>query len=358
MTVSLRRVIIALIIMLGLSTAGCGDRMDRTLLKQAGDALKQGNTKVAIDNTKKVLQKNSRNILARRLMSKIKGQLIEEAEKSVEEKKYEEAIKKLETLLELDPQHEQAKALHAAAKKNVLLAHAREALERDDSIAALQDLKEALRLDPQFEEAKKLQGEAEQKAQEKIGNLMATAKLLIEQEKFEELRKLAQDVLAIDQGNLEAQELLAEAQAQILSRSKEENLEMARKFYDEHAYESALSKAEEVFKVDPNNAEAKDLIQKSKAELEKPELRLTGISKLKGMANAHIEVPSTRERFAVREGETFYGEGDFKVLAIDMDLRAVVVSYVKTGSQQTILLASETVESPSGSPESTSGSPP
>ncbi|RJP72169.1 MAG: hypothetical protein C4532_06440 [Candidatus Abyssobacteria bacterium SURF_17] len=349
MNVALRRVIIAVVIILGLSVAGCGDRIDRAMLKQANTALKAGNMKAATDNTKKVLQKNPRNLLARRLMSKIKGRLIDEAEASVEAKKYEEAVKKLEMLLELDPQHEKGKALLATAKKNVLLAHAREALGRDDSIAAFQDLKEALRLDPQFEEAKKLQVEAEQKAQEKIANLMATSQSLIEQEKFEELRKLSQDVLAIDPSNLEAQQLLAETQAQILSRSKEENLEMARKFYEETKYESALLKAEEVFKVDPNNAEAKELIQKSKAELTKPDLRLTGLSKLKGRANAHIEVPSTRERFTVTEGETFLGEGDFKVLAIDMDLRAVVVSYVKTGSQQTIFLASENLGSTPGS---------
>jgi tetratricopeptide (TPR) repeat protein len=331
-----RRVIIVVVLILGLSASGCGSRHDRMMLKQAREALKSGNTKVAIKNTKDVLRKSPRNIFAIRLMSKIKSRLFQDAQKDLATKKYKEAVGKLEELLELDPQNEKAKAMLADAKKHLQFAQAQEAFDDNNPIAAIGMLKEALRLDPQFQEAKDLLAEANKKAEEKIANLMITAQTLIEQKKFDELRSLAQDILAIDSQNRDAADLLREAQAQILSIDKEKNLEMAKKFYQEGIYESALLKAEAVLKVDPTSHEAKELIQRSKAELAKPQLRLTGLSKIKGMLIAHIEVPSTREKFVVREGETFFGEGDFKVSAIDIDLKTVVVTYLKTGSQQSI----------------------
>ncbi len=337
----LRRVIIVVALILGLSAYGCGSHLDRLQLKQAKQALKAGNTKVAIKNTKDVLRRSPRNIFAIRLMSKIKARLLADAEENLQAKKYKEAADKLEELLELDPQNEKAKAMLADAKKHMQFAKAKEAFDSDNPIAAIRLLKEALRLDPQFQEAKDLLAEANKKAEEKIANLMNIAKTLIEQKKFDELRNLAQDILAIDPQNRDAADLLREAQAQILSIDKEKNLAMAKTFYQEGIYESALSKAEEVLKVDPNSNEAKELIQKSKAELAKPALRLTGISKIKGMLIAHIEVPSTREKFLVKEGETFLGEGDFKVSAIDIDLKTVVVTYLKTGSQQSITTTAE-----------------
>ncbi|UCD57306.1 MAG: hypothetical protein JSV16_16115 [Candidatus Hydrogenedentota bacterium] len=334
---SIRRIVIVLVLILGLSVAGCS-RMDREQLKMARAALKQGNTKAAINNVQQVLRRSPRNIYAKYLMGKITAQLLEDAQESLEAKNYKEALKKVETVLEIDPKNEDAKAVHTAAKKHLLLAEARTALENDNPMAANIKLNEALQLDPQFQEAKTLHAEASRKAEEKIANLVITAQALIQQEKFEELRELAQDILTIDTQNREAEAFLREAQAQILLREKEKNLAMARKFYDEGIYESALSKAEEVLKVDPDSFEAKQLVEKSMAELAKPELRLTGISKIKGMVIAHIEIPSTRERFAIKEGETF---GDFKVSAIDLDLKAVVVTYMKTGSQQSITTTPE-----------------
>ena len=333
-----RRTIIGVILILAVSVAGCGNRADRQLVKQGNAALKGGNTALAIRNAQQVLKKSPSNILAKRLMAKIKSRLLADAEKNHEAGNHTEAVKQLETLLELDPQNEKAKTLHANAKKHVLLADAKASLAKDNPMAAMAALKEALRLDPQFQEAKSLQTEASQKVEEKIANLMTTAEMLISQEKFEELRKLAQDILSIDPQNPEASELLREAQAQILARDKEENLSMARRFYEEQRYESALSKAEEVLKVDVNSIEAKQLVEKAQAELSKPALRLTGITKIKGMLIAHIEIPSTDERFNVKEGQDF---GDFKVSAIDLDLKAVVVTYLKTGSQTTITTAGD-----------------
>lgn len=338
---SSRRIFVLVLLIAGLSVAGCGSRQERYQLKQASDALKGGNTKVAINNTKAVLRNSPRNLYALYLMRKIKSKLYDEAEKSLEAENYKDAVERLDTLLELDPQNEKAKAMQGEAKKHLYYADAQQAMDKGNPMAALKMLNDALRLDPQFDKAKTLQKEANEKVEKRIVNLVTTAQALIEQGEFEKLRDLAQDILAIDPQNQEAAEFLREAQAQILARNKEENLAMARRFYEEGIYESALSKSEEVLKVDPNSKEARDLMQKSKAELSKPDLRLTGISMIKGMKIAHIEVPETREKYHVKVGEPFHGDGDFKVAAIDLDLKAVVVAYTKTGSMQTLTTTPE-----------------
>jgi tetratricopeptide (TPR) repeat protein len=333
------RKFIAILLLVGFTIVACGNLQDRESMKQAKDALKQGNMKVAINNTKSVLKKSPRNISARRMLSKIKTTLLNQGKDDLEAKKYKDAVTKMETLLDLDPQDEEAKKLLNEAKKYSEFANAKQALETNNPMVALRSVQEALRLDPQFQEAKELEVEAKKQVQIRIDSLVTTAQQLISQQDFEKLRDLAQDILAIDPQNKEAADFLREALAQILSRNREKNLKDAREFYSQGVYESALSKAEEVLKVDPESDEAKELVQKSHAELAKPDLRLTGLTKIKGMIIAHIEVPSTREKFLVKEGETFLNEGDFKVSAIDLDLKAVVLTYVKTGTQTTISIA-------------------
>jgi tetratricopeptide (TPR) repeat protein len=344
--VTLKRFIL-IIFVVGFIFAGCGSRQDRAMMTQAKDALKQGNYKVSINNTKTVLRKSPNNILARRMKSKVKKYLMQEGKKNLEEKNYKDSIEKMEALLDLDPQDEKAKSLLNEAKKHVEYTNGKKALDENNPMVALRCAQEALRLDPNFQEAKELEGVAQKEVQVKIANLVSTAQELIQQENFEKLRDLAQDILAIDPQNKEAADFLREALAQILTRNKEENLIMARKFYSEGIYESALAKAEEVLKVDPSSSEAKELVQRSRDELTKPELRLTGLTKIKGFVIANIEVPSTHDKYMVKEGESFLNEGDFKVSAIDFDLKAVVITYMKTGSQQTISLSPPELNTPS-----------
>jgi tetratricopeptide (TPR) repeat protein len=315
--------------------------MEQSILKEAKAHLKAGNTQAAINSVQEALQMSPNNFMAKRLLKKIKAQLVKEAKSSIEAGNFKEAIEKLDTVQKLDPQNEEANALYATAKKQMLFADAKTALGKDNPMAALTMLNEALRLDPQFQEAKALHGDASKKAEEKIANLVTTANALVEQKEFEKLRGLAQDILTIDPQNAQAADLLREAQAQILSRDKVQNLTMANKFYNEGIFESALSKAEEVLKVDPNSQEAKQLIERSKAELAKPRLRLTSLLRIKGTEFANIQILSSGETFRVKQGDTF---GDFKVSAIDMDLKAVVVTYLKTGSQQTVTTTPEAPE--------------
>jgi tetratricopeptide (TPR) repeat protein len=215
---------------------------------------------------------------------------------------------------------------------------AQKALDSDSPGKALTMAEEALKLDPQFQRALKIKEEAAEKLNEKIANLMNIAQELIDQGRYKELQKQANDILAQDPQNKEATRLLHEATAQLLYRDKERNLRMAKKFYEQGIYESAKARAEKVLKVDPTSIEAKQLVEKSDAEMQKPKLRLRGFTTIKGMKIAHLEMPQKRERKLVMEGETF---GPFKVSAIDLDLKAVVVTYSKTGSQQTLTLREE-----------------
>ncbi len=346
------RKFIIILLLAAFSLAGCGSAQDRQMLQQAKDALKQGKVQVSIKNTKTILGRSPNNFLAKRMAGKIKAYLLKEAEKDMQNKNYKEAVEKMESALDLDPKDENAKKLLTDAKKNLELANAKKALEENNPMVALRSVQEALRLDPEFQEAKSLEAEARQQVQVKIDNLVGTAQQLIEQGNFEKLRDLAQDILAIDPQNKNAADFLREALAQILTRNKAENLEMARKFYNEGIYESAKSKAEEVLKVDPQSSEAKDLVERSMAELSKPELRLTGLTKIRDMVFASIEVPATREKFKVKEGETFLNNGDFKVSAVDLELKAAVITYTKTGSQQTLtLVPRELITPPPAAPE-------
>jgi tetratricopeptide (TPR) repeat protein len=339
----MRRVVIIIILLLfGGFSAGC-DRMNRALINQGKEALKQGNSAVAVRNAKQVLQKSPHNLFAKQLLKKVRTQLLREARENMEAKRYKEAMEKADTLLnDIDPQHEEAKALRAEAKKHLLLADARKALEKNDPISvvgALRMTKQALQLDPEFAEAKELYAEANEKAQLKIANLMNTAKQLIEQQQFEKLESLAQEILAIDSKNQQAARLLREAHARKLDRDKKKHLAMAKEFYEKNVYESALANAEKVLKVDPRSVEARKLIEDIKAEMTKPTIRLTGFTQIKGLEIAHIEMSDTRERFMVKEGEEF---GDhFKLTLIDLDAKEVVVTFTKTGTQQVLTTGSE-----------------
>ena len=128
----------------------------------------------------------------------------------------------------------------------------------------------------------------------------------------------------------------------INQRDKARNLERARQLYEAGMYEAAKAKAELVLKADPNNEEAKKIVERSKQEIAKPKLRLDALYQIKGKEIASIKILMKGgvqdESHRVQEGEVF---GDFQVVAIDYDLKAVVVKYSKTESLQNLILGSE-----------------
>jgi len=314
-------------------------KMDRLQLDQAKNNFRAGKLQAAARDINQVLGRSPRNLFAKRLLKKIESQLMEQIREDIDAGRYKQALKKTNVLLDdVHSQREEAKALQGEAKKHLIVESARKSLEADSPGKALNLAEEALKIDPQFQEARKVKEEASEKLQEKIANLMNIAQRLIAEKKYKELQKQANDILAQDPQNKEATRLLHEATAQMLIQGKELNLKMAREFYEQGIFESAKARAEQVLKVDPSSIEAKQLVERSNAEIRKPKLRLTGFTKIKGKEYAHLEIPKTRERFMVTEGEAF---AQFKVSAIDLDLKAVVVTYVKTGSQQTLTTREE-----------------
>jgi tetratricopeptide (TPR) repeat protein len=313
--------------------------MDKLQLQQAKQNLEGGNYEAATRDVNQILGRSPHNFFAKRLLKKIESQLIEKVKEDIEAEQYMAAIKKTEVLLnDVHSEREEVKQLQNEAKKYLLVQAAQNSLESDSPGKALTQTAEALELDPQFQEALDVRDEAQKRMDEKIANLMNIAQDLIAQKKFKELQKQASDILAQDPQNQEATKLLHEATAQLLAMEKEKNLQMAREFFEQGVYESAKARAERVLKVDPNSVEAKQLLQKAIAEIRKPPVRLRAFTTIKGMDIAHMELPKTQERFMVKEGDTF---GPFKVSAIDLDLKAVVVTYLKTGSQQTLSIREE-----------------
>ena len=330
-------VTIALIV-LTMSATGCDMFSGKSVIDQAQDTLDQGNTALAIKQGKSWLNMNPRNIWAKRFLKKIEAQLIEEGRSAMQAEQYGAAATKADLVLnKLNPKSPEALAIQANAKKHLRLQSAKKNLAADNPVGALRFIKEALKFDPNFQEAKDLQVKANQQVEEKIANLMGAAQGLYDRGEYKKLRKLAQDILTIAPQNREIAAWLRKAQAAILEGDKAKNLELARKFFDEGIYESAKKKAEKVLKVDPNNADAKKIVEDANAEITRPGLKLVAFTKIKSKEYATIKMG--KERFTVVEGEVF--AEIFKVSAIDYDLKAVVVTYIKTSSQQTLTIGDD-----------------
>ena len=197
-------------------------------------------------------------------------------------------------------------------------------------------INEALKIDPNFQEAKNLKIEATEQVEEKISHFMDTAQGLHDSGEFEKLRKMATDISAFAPENQEIKVWIRKAHAAVLEGEMVKNLELAKKFYEKGVYESAKKSAEKVLQVDANNEDALKIIQNAKAEITKPELKLVAFTKIKGFEIATIKIVKTGERFMVKEGDVFAEL--FKVSAVDYDLKAAVVTFIKTQSQQTLTI--------------------
>lgn len=330
---------ILLLLILGMLATGCGMFGDRETVKRFENAFEQGNAPDAIRQTKRFMNMNPRNYWAKALLKKIEKKLVEEGRVALEAGQYNAAASKADLVLDkLNPRNKEARTIEAGAKKYIRLAGAKKKLAADDTIAALKLIDEALKLDPNFQEAKDLRAEANKKVEEKIAILVNTGENLFAEKKFGVLQKLANDILASVPQHPEAADWLRKAHVAILLRKKAKNLQDAQRLYDEGLYEEAKKKAEQVLKVDSKNKDAKNLVEDANDEITRPKLILSAFTRIKGMEIVTITIEKTRERFIVREGEVF---GDFSVTAIDYDLKAVVVTYRKTGSQQTLTIGGQ-----------------
>ncbi len=309
-------------------SAGCGDSRDRAVLKQADQILKGGNPKAAANQVKGVLQRSPRNVLALRMLRKVKGHLLKKADAEMRAQNYKGALDMLQVLLELEPDHKKGVALQAEAKKHRAVADARAAQGKGELGTAIEQITAALLLDPNFAEATELQETLMEQRDDEVKRLLALAPTIIQAEPATVVRNM-QQVVKMDNGNERAQEYLREAQVMVLAEEKRANLEAARAFYQEQRYEAAVEKAEAILAVDPSSYEAKSILERAKAESTRPELRLTGISVIRGLPTVAVEIRALGQRKILREGDEI---GPYRVSEIDVSTKVVQVEFIPTGS--------------------------
>lgn len=310
-------------------SSGCGDARDRAVLKQADQILKGGQPKAAAEQVKGVLQRSPRNLLARYKLRKIKALLLKKADDNVRGQNYVPALEMLQVLLELEPDDSKALALQALAKKKLLVAEAREAQTNHELGSAIEKAQEALQVDPNFAEVTELLNTLMEQRDDEVARLLARAPGLLQADDPKTVVEEMQQVLKMDEANVRAQEYMREAQVGVLAKLKRENMKAARAYYAEQRYEAAIEKAEEILAVDPSSYEAKSLRDRSQAESTRPALRLTGISVIRQIPTAAMEIRSLGERKILREG----GEiGPYRIVSIDIPGKIVEVEFLPTGS--------------------------
>ena len=326
---ALRPVLLLILASIVLAGPGCGDARDRAVLKQAQQALDGGNPKGAAAQTKQVLQKSPRNLLAQRMLRKVKGHLLKRADADVRAKNFDTAIENLQVLLELEPDHKKAQALQIVAKKNKHVTDARAAQAKQELGTAIESIRKALEADPNFADATDLLETLMEQRDDEVARLLDRAPNLLQSEEPATVIQEMQQVLKMDDSNAQAQEYLREAQVSLLAKDKRENMEAARAFYREGRYEAAIEKANKILAVDPSSFEAKQILERSEAEMTRPELVLTGISRIRGLATAAVEIPTLGEQKILREGQEI---GPYRVNHIDLPNKTVLMEFIPTGS--------------------------
>lgn len=328
----------SLAVLLLVLAAGCGDARQRAMLKQANQALASGNPEAAATTTKQVLKINPRNVLAIRMLRKVKRELYSRAATDVEKKSWNPALKKLQTLLELDPDSAKAQALRKTAQKNKHLEDAQRSRKEHQLGSALEYVRRALKVDANFSEAIAFRDDMLDERDVEVKRLLAQAPTLLQENKPEQVVAEMEEVIKLDSSNQEAKEILREATAAVLAKQKKENLEAARQYYEEARYEAAIEHAQAVLDADSTNFEAKSLLEKATAELHRPEIYVTGISIIRNIPTAAIEIPSLSERSMVRIDDEV---GPYRVVDIQPSRKTVTFEFVPTGAMLAYTVARE-----------------
>jgi len=312
-----------------LQAPGCGSKRDRLILKQAKEALESGNTTAALDQTKQVLRTNPRNIQAKLFLGKIKTALLKSAKESVDQKQYGQALEPLQKLLELEPDHEEALSLQAFAKKHKLLADARTAQEENQLADAIELVGRALKEDGSFEEARELQDTLLEVRDDQVKAWVQEAPMHLQNDEPEQVMDSMQQVLKLDPNHAQAAEYLREAQVAKLAKDKRVNLAQAKQFLEEGRFQAAIESANKILQVDATNFEAKAVVDRANAEMNRPEIEVTGISVIGGHPVAAIDLPALGESKLARVGQEV---GPFRVTDINPGSKSVRLEYVPTGT--------------------------
>ena len=228
-----------------------------TLLKADPD---DADAKKLLDEAKAKQQKAAEEAAA-----KAREDKLAQARKYIDEGKYPQAVTLLNTLLKADPNDAEAKKLldeakskQQAAAEEAAALKARQAEEAAEAKAKAQ------------QEAAEARTKAAQDARDKN---IAQAKKYIDEGKYPQAITLLNTVLRSNPDDAEAKSLLEDAKArqqkaaeEAAAKARAEKLEQARKYIDEGKYPQAVTLLNTLLKADPNDAEAKKLLDEAKAK--------------------------------------------------------------------------------------------
>ena len=259
-------------------------------LKEAENAIKNGDYAKAEQILNSLLKNNpgdsdAKNLLKQAQDGKAKAEAerqskLKEAEDAIKKGDYDKAQKILNELLKDNPGDSDAKKLlkqaqdeksKSEAERKNKLKEAEDAIKNGDYAKAEKILNELLKNNPNDSDAKKLldqskdakaKADAEKAKQEKL----ARAQKLIDEGKFDEAEKLLNEVLKDNPNDAKAKELLGKTKDEKAQAQKEaaQKVSQAKTALANGDYDKAISLLNEALKADPNNAEAKSLLEKAK----------------------------------------------------------------------------------------------
>jgi tetratricopeptide (TPR) repeat protein len=206
--------------------------------------------------------------------------LLGRARTAYNEKKYPLALKFVEEILVMYPQNREAQEISMALKErmaeqefNELLKSGQRFLDRGEMETAALAFEKALKIFPQHPVALKRLEEAASAGKVRV---VETEKLLLlgnrqlELGNLEEAQKSFEEILQSDPGHPEARKAVDEIQEKMRrERVKQLLNEGWREFMLERQYDNVIRLASEVLKIDPGNNEAIGLINSARKEMEK-----------------------------------------------------------------------------------------
>ncbi len=188
-------------------------------------------------------------------------------------KKIVEALKELEKAVNLDPQNQRANFYLSKVKKEYdqlvtkPLEEGKVYLREGKLGDAINSFKKVLKIDPEHKVAKIFLQKALSLAKTGIKSYLALAEKYYDQEQYIKALENYREVLKIEPENDDAKDGVEKCMKK-LEKKKEELFNQGVKLYENKKYLDAIKKFEEVLKIDPEHVYARKYLKKVKEEYE------------------------------------------------------------------------------------------
>ena len=262
-------------------------------ISDARKAMNSGDYDSAIDILNEILKNDPNNAEAKNLLAQVKSRqaqaekdkkdAMDKARSDLANGNPDDAVKALEKYLAEHPDDKEAQKLLEQAKKAQSQAEkeradkadkinqAREALKNGDYEKAAALLNEILKDDPNNAEAKNLLAQtkaAQSQAEKDRADKLAEARRLIENGEYDKAQKILDELLKDNPNDSEAKKLSSEAKTKKTAdeKNKSDKISQAKKDIDSGNYDKAIAQLNQILKDDPNNAEAKKLLEEAQAK--------------------------------------------------------------------------------------------